>query len=90
MMIFILTAGDYRYHKTLMATTEVKEVAKAYVDIINGGKYGDLFMHPYIEIRRAGELESLPEVFSENTNKEKRLVKYLSKLAREIETNTDR
>lgn len=89
MMIFVLTAGERNYHKTMMATTEVKEVAKAYVDIINDGKYGDLFMHPYIEMRRAGELESLPHVFSENVNKEKRLVKHLSKLAWEIQNNPD-
>lgn len=88
-MIYILTAGERQYHKTLMATTEVKEVAKAYVQLINEGEYGSLFKHPFIEIRRAGELEYLPHTFSENTNKEQRLVKHLSKLAWELENNPE-
>lgn len=88
-MIYILSSGDYQYEKTLLATTDVKKVAKAYVDIIKDGGYGCLFKNPYIEIRRDGEVTQFPDVFHENTSQEKRLVKHLSKLAWMMEKEAD-
>jgi hypothetical protein len=86
MAIFVLISGDYNYRRNLLATSNVKLIAKEYVNIINDGGYGDLYAHPYVEIRVADVVEKYPVTFSENSNNERRLVKYLSKLAWKIET----
>jgi hypothetical protein len=85
MAIFVLISGDYNYRRNLLATSNVKLVAKEYVNIINEGGYGDLYTHPYVEIRVADAMERYPVTFSEKTNDERRLVKYLSKRAWELE-----
>lgn len=87
MAIFLLTAGDYNYAKNLMVTTDVRVVAKAYANIVRDGGYGFMYSKPYIEIRIDGEMEEYPTVFAEKIKQEQRLVKYLSKLAWELENN---
>ena len=85
MPIFVLTTGDYQYQTNIMATADVKKIAKKYVEIIQEGGYGNYSKHPYVQIWVNDEADEYPETFSENTTNEKRLVKFLSKRARELE-----
>jgi len=83
--IYILTQGDYKYKSTVLVTTDVKQVVKKYVEIIVSDGYGKIFDNPYIEIWKNGcEEEYHYKEFHENNNNENQIVKYLSKLGREI------
>lgn len=90
MPIFVLTTGDYQYQTNIMATADVKKIAKKYVEIIKEGGFGDYSKHPYVQIWVTDEADDFPETFSENTANEKRLVKFLSKRARELEIESQR
>jgi hypothetical protein len=81
MTIYILQKGDYERTRNIMVTTDVKEVAKKYTDLIKDGAYGDLYHNPYIQIWNKTE-EDYPETFHENIKNEQKLIKYLSKLAK--------
>jgi hypothetical protein len=81
--IYVLQKGDYERTRNIMVTTDVKEVAKKYVEMIEKGAYGDFFENPYIQIWTKTE-EDYPEAFHENIKNEQKLIKYLSKLAKGI------
>jgi hypothetical protein len=84
MTTYILQTGDYERNRNILVTTDVKLVANKYIKLINKGAFGSLD-NPYIEIWNEGD-ENYPTAhFHENTNDEQRLIKYLTKLAKEIE-----
>lgn len=81
----MLSQGDYERNRNILVTTDVKQVAKKYVEIINAGEYGSTFDNPYIEIWKDGyEEEYHYKEFHENSSNEKQIIKYLSKLGEEI------
>lgn len=86
MAIFVLEIGDYQYRRNIMATANVKVVAKKYIEIIHEGGFGDSSNHPYIQIFHDDQANKYPETFSKKLFSEKKLVKYLSKVARQLET----
>lgn len=86
MATFVLSIGTYQYQRNILATANVKAVAKKFVEIIEEDGYGNYSKHPYIEIFHTDEATDYPEVFSEKIYSEAKLIKHLSKLARQLET----
>lgn len=82
--IYILQQGEYERTRNKLVSMDVKEIAKAYVKVIEDGGYGDVFYNPYIEIWVDGELIN---EFHDKENNVVRLGKFLSKLANKKEVN---
>lgn len=84
MTTYILQKGDYHRNRNILVTSDVKKFAKKYVDMIQKGAFGDACDNPYIEIWNEAD-EDYPTASSHEKEKnESRLIKYLSKLVREI------
>lgn len=84
-IIYILSQGDYERNCIMLVTTDVKQVAKKYVEIINLGQYGSSFDNPYIEIWKDGcGVKYHYKEFHENNKNEKQIIKRLSKIGREL------
>lgn len=81
--IYIFQEGEYHRCRNMMATTSVKEVASAYVKSVEEGIASGRSNSPFIEIwNTESNKNSSPKQFNDFERNEKRLVKYLSKLAR--------
>lgn len=84
MTTYILQKGEYRRNRNVLVTQNVKKVAKKYSELIKEGAFGSLD-NPYIEIWNENDEEYPTASFHENTDNEKQLTKYLSKLAKGLE-----
>lgn len=82
--MYVLQTGDSNYTRNRMVTSDVREVAEKYVELIEEGAFGDLFSNPSIQIWTQTE-EEFPYTFNENVKSKAKLIKYLSKLGQGIQ-----
>lgn len=81
--IYVLQEGAYSRCRNRLVTTDVKEVATAYIKSIEEGISSGFSNSPSIEIWNAKcNADGYPMEFHDVERNEKRLIKYLSKLAK--------
>ena len=81
--IYVLQEGEYHRCRNIMVTTNVKDIASAYVKSVEEGISSGHSNSPFIEIWNAEtNKDGYPVQFGDFERNEQRLVKCLSKLAR--------
>lgn len=80
--IYVLTLGEYKNKNNELVTSDVREIAKIYVEKITDPDYISTTDAPEVQIWFKGEVI---DYFSEHVKDEKKLIKILSKKAMRIE-----
>lgn len=85
MSMYVLQTGEYSRRTNYLVTGDVKLAAETYTSMIEQEALGDPYDSPLIEIWNEDDRKFPTASFQENTKNTRQLIKYLSKLSRQIQ-----